>query len=260
MPQTHLQIQAIPAFNDNYIWLVHDGRQAVVVDPGDAAPVIATLDALHLTLSAIVLTHHHGDHVGGVNTLLQHWQVPVLGPAHDNIACVTQPLSGGQVVQAGDLPLQLTVIDTPGHTAGHICLYAAAQGWLFCGDTLFSAGCGRLFEGTPAQMLSSLQQLMSLPPDTLVFCAHEYTLSNLRFALAADPDNPAVQQRYQEVQALREQGKSSIPVSLETERNTNPFLRFADPAIIRHLRGTGRLTKTGDVATFAALRQWKDTF
>lgn len=259
-PATALQVEAIPAFNDNYIWLIHDGQHAAVVDPGDAAPVISALAARQLTLTAILLTHHHGDHVGGVTTLLQQWPVPVYGPANEAIASITHPMQEGQTCQIDKPGLSLAVIDTPGHTLGHICFYAAQQQWLFCGDTLFAGGCGRVFEGTYAQMLSSLQKLMALPAGTQVYCAHEYTLSNLRFALAADPANTALQQHMLAMQALREQDKPTVPSTIGTELQVNPFLRAGDPGIVHYLQTTGRLAQSDQESVFTALREWKNTF
>src|ERR1700732_4808111 len=172
-----LHVLAIPAFKDNYLWLIHNGAYAVAVDPGDAAPILAALERHHLTLAAILLTHHHADHIGGVPQLLQHTKVPVYGPRNDAIAAVTIPLDEGDRVDLAELPLQLSVLDVPGHTLGHIAYVAQQQGWLFCGDTLFAGGCGRLFEGTPMQMVNSLAKLTALPDTTQVYCAHEYTLS-----------------------------------------------------------------------------------
>ena len=189
-----LTLTPVPAFDDNYLWLLDNGREALVVDPGDAAPVLAALDARGLTLAGILLTHHHGDHVGGVDALRAHLRGPVYGPAGEKLPEPVARLRGGDVIEL--LGLRLAVLDVPGHTAGHIAYFAAVvpggDPLLFCGDTLFSAGCGRLFEGTPAQMHASLQSLAALPGATRVCCAHEYTLSNLRFAREVDPGNAAL--------------------------------------------------------------------
>jgi hydroxyacylglutathione hydrolase len=255
-----LRVLAVPAFNDNYLWLIHDGACAAAVDPGDAAPILAALERHHLTLTAILLTHHHADHVGGVPRLLQHTKVPVYGPRNEAIESVTNPLGEGDAVAVDGLPLQVSVLDVPGHTSGHIAYVARDQGWLFCGDTLFAAGCGRLFEGTPAQMMASLGKLSALPPDTLVYCAHEYTMANLRFAQAVEPDNAALQQRILDEQAKRDRGQPTIPSNIGLERRTNPFLRYTEAAVTKTLRDNGRLASPAPVAAFAALREWKNAF
>jgi hydroxyacylglutathione hydrolase len=256
-----LSVLAVPAFNDNYLWLIHDSRLAAVVDPGDAQPILAALDAHGLTLAAILLTHHHADHVGGVQTLLQHYKVPVFGPAGEAIAGVTSPLREGDTATIPELGLSLSVLDVPGHTSGHIAYVAQGQPWLFCGDTLFAGGCGRLFEGSPAQMVDSLAKLASLPGDTQVYCAHEYTISNLRFALAVEPGNSRLVERMAAEQAKRARQQATVPSTIALENATNPFLRYLEPSIIASLQGDGRLTaKDGPVAAFAALREWKNNF
>ena len=257
-----LTVLTVPAFRDNYVWLIHNGTQAVAVDPGEAAPVQAALDKHGLTLAAIVLTHRHDDHIGGIADLLKKNSVPVFGPRHENPAIpgVTDAVAEGDKVTLPALPLHLDVLDTPGHTLGHIAFYAPAQGWLFCGDTLFTGGCGRVFEGTPGQMAASLGKLASLPDDTLVFCAHEYTLSNLQFALAVEPDNVALQARFDEAKRLREQGLPTVPATLALEKATNPFLRYADPTIMEGLVRHGLLTQDDPIASFTAIREWKNNF
>ncbi|MFC5473958.1 hydroxyacylglutathione hydrolase [Paraherbaspirillum soli] len=255
-----LSVLAVPAFNDNYLWLIHDGRHAAVVDPGDAAPILDALARHNLTLTAILLTHHHADHVGGVQTLLQSFKVPVFGPDSEAIAGVSQPLSEGDTADIPQLGLHLSVLDVPGHTSGHIAYVAAEQHWLFCGDTLFAGGCGRLFEGTPTQMTDSLAKLSALQDDTLVFCAHEYTLSNLRFALAVEPDNAKLIARIAAEQAKRDRNQPTVPSTIGLENATNPFLRYRQATIIANLQSAGRLEAADPVSAFAALREWKNTF
>ncbi len=263
-----LTVLAIPAFNDNYLWLIHNGVHAAVVDPGDAAPIFAALATHELVLSAILLTHHHADHIGGVPALLQHTRVPVFGPHNAAITAITQPLGEGDQIDVPGLDLQFSVLDVPGHTSDHIAYVrqlpqgsAPGARWLFCGDTLFAGGCGRLFEGTPAQMTSSLGKLAALPEDTKVFCAHEYTLANLRFAREVEPDNAALQERIAIEHAKRERGIPTVPSTIGLEKLTNPFLRYREPAIARRLLAAGKLAPgAAPVATFAALRAWKNTF
>ncbi len=263
----HPLIEPIRAFNDNYIWLIRspDGAHAVVVDPGDAGPVIQRLEQQRLSLTAILLTHHHADHVGGVQALRKWGRPTVYGPAGEDIDGIDEALLDGDRIDVAGLPMSLRVIDVPGHTRGHIA-YAGdgyggdARPLLFCGDTLFAAGCGRLFEGTPAQMLGSLDRLAALPPDTLVYCAHEYTLSNLRFAAAADPETPDVAERLAEAQRLREADIETVPSSIDIERRTNPFLRSREASVRRHLPADLVPADTDDPAFFAAVRRWKDNF
>lgn len=256
-----LSVLAVPAFADNYLWLIHDGRHAAAVDPGAAAPVRAALDAHGLRLTAILLTHHHADHIGGVPELLRHEPVPVYGPRHEAITGVTTPLGEDDTVAVPGLGLTLSVLDVPGHTRGHIAYVAPAQGWLFCGDTLFGAGCGRLFEGTPAQMADSLAKLAALPDQTQVFCAHEYTLANLRFARAVEPGNAALLARVERDSARRAQGLPTIPSTVGAEKASNPFLRYREPAIVAALVAAGRLAPGATPGqAFAALREWKNSF
>ncbi len=255
-----LQVTAVPAFADNYLWLIHDQQHAIVVDPGDAAPINQVLASLKLKLVAILLTHHHADHVGGVHDLLDHWEVPVYGPAKENIASITHPLAENDVLSFPLLGLSFKVLDVPGHTAGHIAYVEDDQHWLFCGDTLFAGGCGRLFEGTAEQMTQSLAKFAALPDDFNVYCAHEYTVSNLRFAVAAEPGNSAISARLSRAQARRERGESTVPSTIGEEKQTNPFLRYREPDIIQTLQQTGRLSQPDAVTAFAALREWKNSF
>ena len=248
----------IPAFVDNYIWLVREGSAGAVVDPGDAAPVFAYLQREGITLTAIIATHHHGDHVGGIRDLTARWPVPVYGPASEAIPGRTQALVEGDAIVVPGIGLPLSTLDIPGHTAGHIAL--VGQDLVFCGDTLFAAGCGRLFEGTPAQMVASLGKLAALPETTRIYCGHEYTLSNLRFALAVEPDSAALRDRQARAQAMRAAGVPTLPTMIAEERATNPFLRVHDPSIRAAVERRAGRALDGPVALFAELRAWKNSF
>ncbi len=258
-----LSVLTVPAFDDNYLWLIHDGVNAAVVDPGDAGPVREALRAHGLALTCILLTHHHADHIGGVASLLAEWSVPVYGPRNDGIPVITHALGEGDRVRVDGLDLELSVLDVPGHTLGHIAYVRSTPGahWLFCGDTLFGGGCGRLFEGTPAQMTGSLGKLAALPDDTLVYCAHEYTVSNLKFAQAVEPDNQGLALRMRDASEKRGTRLPTVPSTIGLEKGTNPFLRYTEPAIVRSLVEAGRLQEGAPpVEAFAALREWKNVF
>lgn len=253
-----LHLVALPAFNDNYIWgVARDGR-ALVVDPGDADVVEAWLAREQLHLDVILLTHHHADHTGGVAALKAAHPVRVFGPA-EGIAGVDSLLGGGEGLALppfGDVD----VIAVPGHTLGHIAFFLPESGLLFCGDTLFSAGCGRLFEGSPAQLHQSLQALAALPDDTRVCCAHEYTLGNLRFAAAVEPGNPDLARREAEARDRRAQGLPTLPVRLGDERRYNPFLRTDAAAVVARVAAEAGRPLSPGLETLTALRAWKDVF
>jgi hydroxyacylglutathione hydrolase len=251
----------IPAFRDNYIWAVHDGRSAAVVDPGDAAPVFAWLARSGMTLRAIIATHHHADHVGGVTALCERYDVPVFGPARETIPRRTHALGDGDRIEVPGIGLPLGVFDIPGHTAGHIAFYATGSDpLLFCGDTLFAAGCGRLFEGTPEQMWSSLGKLAQLTPATRVYCGHEYTLANLRFAEAVEPDNADVRARTSREQVKRDRGEPTLPSTIGDELATNPFLRAGLTNVAAAATKRAGRPMNGAVDVFATLREWKNGF
>jgi hydroxyacylglutathione hydrolase len=255
-----LAIEPIPAFNDNYLWCLHNGDAAFVVDPGAAEPVLVFLRERQLTLAGILITHHHMDHTGGIAELLQATGIDlVYGPHNPQIAGINRSLSEHDTIEV--LGLSFSVLNVPGHTLDHIAYFCATHQppILFCGDTLFAAGCGRLFEGTPLQMFTSLQKLAQLPADTAVYCTHEYTLSNLRFARAVEPDNPAVLRRFEDVNALRARNAITLPSSIEAELATNPFLRCHTPAIqtMAHSRD---VNARNPAEIFATLRRWKDQF
>lgn len=256
-----IHIHALPAFSDNYIWLLQDeaNRRCAVVDPGDAAPVEVWLNAHpDYRLDAILITHHHPDHVGGVLRLKQRGEPRVYGPASETIPGRDQPLGDGEQIEV--LGQRFHIYAVPGHTLGHIAYYQAEAGWLFCGDTLFAAGCGRLFEGTPAQMHQSLQRLAALPDATEVYCAHEYTLSNLHFARAVEPDNTAIAERLAEVSAWRADGRISLPSTIAAEKVTNPFLRCDEISVKEKIDQRSGACERDETEVFAELRRWKDVF
>jgi len=253
-----IKVTGIPAFNDNYIWLIGNEQKprVAIVDPGDAQPVIEACKQRGLTPCAILITHHHWDHTNGIAELVARYPVPVYGPAHEKIAGLSHPLQQGDQVKLNEIDAQFTVLDTPGHTAGHICYYGHDS--LFCGDTLFACGCGRLFEGTAGQMQQSLQKIIQLPDNTQVYCAHEYTLDNIKFARVAEPENQRLIQRQQETEQLRQQGLPSVPSLLGLEKQTNPFLRWMEPTLVTAAETFAGKPLTTPTEVFATVRRWKD--
>jgi hydroxyacylglutathione hydrolase len=253
-----LVVHTISAFTDNYIWLFHPegDNRAYVVDPGDAEPVLEALHTLGLSLEGILITHHHPDHVGGINQLLQSYPVPVYGPK--GITQVTTTMNDGDTLTVANQVFDILAI--PGHTLDHIAYFSASEPLVFCGDTLFSNGCGRLFEGTPKQMWQSLSRLSSLPDETKVYCAHEYTEANTRFALTVEPENDALQQRAKDIERLRKQNMPTIPSTIEKERATNPFLRANRRNIQETAKQHDNTSTLSETETFAAIRRWKDSF
>lgn len=253
-----LTVFPIPAFQDNYIWALHNDCHSILVDPGDATPCIDYLDARKLQLVAMLNTHHHADHTGGNLELAARYHPRIIGPAIETIPARTEQVTGNDTVSIPELGLRFQVIATPGHTLGHVSYYGANR--LFCGDTLFACGCGRLFEGTPEMMLASLESLMQLPDSTEIFCAHEYTLSNIRFAKTVDPDNSALPEREASEKSKRHRGRPTLPSTLALEKATNPFLRCPEKALAqtaeRYLKHPPRNT----VETFAAIREMKNHF
>lgn len=253
-----MPIVPLSALRDNYIWAVHAGTACVVVDPGDAAPVNAYLAAQGLQLSAILLTHRHHDHIGGVADLCRAHAVPVIGPRCEQMPQVTQVVKDGDRFLCDGIEERFEVLAIPGHTEEHLAYRFGTS--LFCGDTLFGAGCGRLMGGTPAQFYASLQRVAALPPETQLCCAHEYTLTNLRFARAVEADNPAIAARQARCEALRAAGHPTVPLSLAEELATNPFLRLDQPEIRAQLVLREKGSAAGGAAAFAALRRWRDQF
>ena len=265
---TLLQVWPIPAFDDNYIWCIHNGKSALVVDPGDATPVLAYLKQSGLRLKGILITHHHADHTGGIQELLAALgkDIPVIGPAGSNIPGRTQIAKSGDKIEIASPRISLQVYEVPGHTLSHIAYFANMQAnvvepMLFCGDTLFASGCGRLFEGTPTQMTESLAKFASLPKNTLVYCTHEYTLSNIRFALAVEPNNANLISWAEQAQALRDQDLPTLPTTIGQELQVNPFMRCNQPEVIAAAK---ELANNADLPTsahvLAVIRAWKDRF
>lgn len=256
-----MHLHPLPAFTDNYIWILHDGARALVVDPGESAGVQAYLTEHRLALDTILITHHHGDHTGGVAALREATGARVIGPVRETMPEPLQRVAGGETIEV--LGLTFEVIDVPGHTAGHIAFYAKeidGLPLLFCGDTLFSGGCGRLFEGTPAQMLDSLSRLAALPATTRVCCTHEYTLSNLRFAQAVEPGNAALTQYRQWCDQQRAQNLPTLPSNIGLEQAINPFLRAHQPSLAVAAQAHNPACGSDPLAVFATLREWKNVF
>ena len=251
-----LEIVPVKAFKDNYIWTLRDGKRAAVVDPGDARPVIDYLAREKLELVAILATHHHADHVGGIPELLERGRVPVYGPRGEPIESLTRAVGEGDTVTVPELDVSFAVLDIPGHTRAHIAYYGAEC--LFCGDTLFACGCGRVFEGTPEQMYASLEKLRALPDSTKVYCGHEYTLANIGFARSVEPGNDALGAREARDRRLREAGKPTLPTTLGEEKATNPFLRCLEPAVVESANKYLGARAADPVRVFAAIRDWKN--
>ncbi len=259
-----MKLEAIAAFEDNYIWMLHDGAEALVVDPGDANPVLDALAARSLRLGGILVTHHHADHVGGLTALLPHLHGPVFGPARERMPIPITPCQDGDKFSL--LGQQFSVIDVPGHTADHIAFFVSQPSGLeapllFCGDTLFSGGCGRLFEGTPAQMFASLQALAALPGATRVCCTHEYTLANLRFARTVEPANVELAAYQQRCEQRRQQNLPTLPSTIALELQVNPFLRCEEPDVIAAAQTHAAQSLSNNAtAVFTHLRQWKNDY
>ena len=251
-------LEPVPAFDDNYVWMITDPPSpgAVVVDPGQASVVRQILDRRKLKLSAILITHHHGDHVGGVNELLRERPVPVYGPIKEDIGAVTHPVGGGQLISLSEIGLDLEVLDVPGHTAGHIAY--RGPDFVLVGDTLFAGGCGRVFEGTAEQMYESLSLLATLPGDTLIYCAHEYTVANLRFAREVEPFNAELEKRLEGALHVRENGRPTVPSTIAEELETNPFLRCQQSAVAAAAENFSGLDVPTAVDVFTIIRSWKD--
>lgn len=254
-----MQVSAISAFNDNYIWAIHDNRSLIVVDPGDSAPVEKFMADNQLQLTAIVITHHHRDHTGGIEALLKLSPQAVLyGPANEKLPVTHKGLSGGETLSFTQPQCEFEVIAIPGHTLGHIAYYGSLG--LFCGDTLFHSGCGRIFEGTPAQMLDSLHQLAALPDPTLIYCAHEYTQANLAFAHQVEPDNPSISQAIEKVEQLRKKQQPSLPSTIGEQKQINPFLRCHSNTLKTNVELWSQKPCQSELERFTQLRRWKDQF
>jgi hydroxyacylglutathione hydrolase len=253
-----LDVVPVRAFADNYVWTIRDDTRAAVVDPGDAAPVADYLQREGLELVAILNTHHHADHVGGNAELLRRWAVPVFGPDDSRIPDVSRRLHDGDRITLPHFGIEFEVMDIPGHTRSHIAFYGG--GMLFCGDTLFAVGCGRLFEGTPEQMHRSLQRLAKVPDSTRVYCGHEYTLSNIRFAKAAEPGNAALVELEKQASAQRAKDLPTLPTDIGQEKATNPFLRVNEPQVVESASRYAGKPLSDPVSVLAAIRDWKNKF
>lgn len=255
MAEAELNITPIPAFSDNYIWLMQRGQKAAIVDPGDHRPVIEALEQHGLELAYILLTHHHADHIGGVNQLSRRYDPTVFGPADERIPDHVMRVAQGDTVTLEDMGLAFSVIEVPAHTRSHIAFYG--HDMLFSGDTLFSIGCGKLFEGTPEQMQVAMDKLAALPDETRVYCGHEYTASNCEFALRVEPGNDALKRRHAEVLELRSRGDVSLPSTIGGERQANPFMRTRCDGVVSAARERSPGARPG-AETLAVIRHWKD--
>ncbi|TDR18521.1 hydroxyacylglutathione hydrolase [Marinicella litoralis] len=253
-----IQIHPIKAFEDNYIWVLHNNSEAIVVDPGESAQVTRYLSDNQLTLSTVLITHHHYDHINGVEKLIADWGCEVYGPLDDRITFKHHVLEQGDNLAVKSMQIDFEVLATPGHTKSHICFYN--NQWLFCGDTLFSIGCGRMFEGTAAEYVESLNKIKSLIPSTEVYCTHEYTLSNLKFALFIEPNNQGLLDYQQKINSMRKQNKASLPTRLETQLQLNPFLRTNDKNIQKIVSRRLNTTINNELTCFAELRKLKDSY
>lgn len=260
MDKNMLTIKPIPAFNDNYIWLLinESNQHAIIVDPGDAKPVFAAIEQFKVNLTSIFVTHHHYDHSGGVATLVKQFAPQVYGPANETIPAISQALKENDKIQPNGFDLQFTILDIPAHTAGHIAFYS--PGMVFCGDTLFTGGCGRLFEGTAKQMHDSLQKLAALPDDTMIYCGHEYTQANLEFAKHVEPDNADLLARIDITQKKRQQNLATVPESLAMEKKTNPFLRCHIQTVHKAAEKHCGKKLHNSVEVLQVIRDWKNHF
>jgi len=254
-----ITVSYVEAFNDNYIWLIHkeNSHHIAIVDPGDAGPVLRAIEQHGYQPVAILITHHHGDHVGGISKLTRHYDIPVYGPANEGIAAVNHPVHEADDVYIAELDCHLSIMEVPGHTRGHIAYYR--DGMLFCGDTLFTGGCGRLFEGTPEQMSDSLNKIAALPDATQIYCAHEYTLDNLAFARVVEPDSSDLIQRIKDTEEARRQDRPTVPSTLALEKQTNPFLRCDVTNVIQAAERFALKSLKSGAETFTVVRHWKDT-
>ncbi len=260
LDKTLLKIIPLPALKDNYIWLLKNkaSRHVAIVDPSEAKPVLDRIKTERLIPTAIMITHHHWDHVGGIAAIIEQFNIPVYTPKSETIAGSTHPVGAGDVVSLPELGLQLNILDVPGHTAGAVAYYN--DDLVFSGDTLFTAGCGRLFEGTPAQMHNSLSKFKALPDNTRLYCGHEYTVSNLKFAAHLEPGNKAIQQRLQRATATRDKHLPTVPATMSEEQATNPFLRCEEVTVIAAARAYATTSATAPADVFATIRRWKDNF
>ncbi|MDA1332132.1 MAG: hydroxyacylglutathione hydrolase [Proteobacteria bacterium] len=252
------QVYPVKAFQDNYIWTIHNQTHAVIVDPGDSKPVLDFLTYNDLILSAILITHHHADHIGGIANIIDNYNVPVYGPKTEDIPNISHRLVEGDEVKLDELGLMFNILDIPGHTSGHIAYFDEQR--VFSGDTLFSCGCGRIFEGTPPQMFRSLQKLARLSDSTEVYCTHEYTLSNIKFARAVEPNNTILSNYEHLITSKLSNQQISLPTSIGLEKSVNPFLRCDEPTVISTAQTKAQETLSNPIEVFTAIRKWKNDF